>query len=104
MAVFLFFGAGTTYSLLAPVYVFADGELPGEAAVLAGSLALGAHRLRVPDRRLRNGVPGFGAWLPAPDAAEIDPDTPTAHLRRTARRAAAIAVAWPCCSPAASPG
>lgn len=95
--VFLFFGAGTTYSLLAPDYVFADGELPGEAAVLAGSLALaafGAHRLQAPDRRLRDGVPGFGAWLPAPDAAEIDPDTPTARLRRTARRAAAIAVAW----------
>ena len=29
VTVFLFFAAGTTYSLLAPEYVFEDGELPG---------------------------------------------------------------------------
>jgi hypothetical protein len=48
--VFLFFGAGTTYSLLAPDYVFAGRELPGEAAVIAGSLALAAQS------RHRNGA------------------------------------------------
>ncbi|MER6792005.1 hypothetical protein ABT262_08735, partial [Amycolatopsis mediterranei] len=46
--VFLFFGAGTAYSLLVPDYVFADGELLGEAGILTGSLvfaAVGVHRL-----------------------------------------------------------
>ncbi|WP_410609391.1 DUF3592 domain-containing protein [Amycolatopsis sp. lyj-109] len=97
--VFLFFGAGTTYSLLTPDYVFADGELPGEAAILTGSLALaafGAHRLHAPDRRLRADVPVFGAWLPVRDGLPGggDLEAHTARLRRTARRATAIAVAW----------
>jgi hypothetical protein len=99
--VFLFFGAGTTYSLLAPTYVFEEGELPGEAAILTGSLALaafGAYRLRAPDDRMRTRVPDFGAWLPARDATNgegrVDLDAEIARLRRTALRAAGLALAW----------
>ncbi|WP_410588503.1 DUF3592 domain-containing protein [Amycolatopsis sp. lyj-23] len=97
--VFLFFGAGTAYSLLAPDYVFADGELAGEAAILTGSLALaavGAHRSQAADRRLHDGVPDFGAWLPGREGSHgegrIDLDAQTVRLRRIARRATAIAV------------
>ncbi|MDX3188872.1 DUF3592 domain-containing protein [Streptomyces sp. MN03-5084-2B] len=99
--VFLFFGAGTTYSLLAPDYVFADGELLGEAVILTGSAALaalGVRRLHAPDRLLRESVPDFGAWLPSREGSHgegrVDLTAQTARLRRTARRAAAIAAAW----------
>jgi hypothetical protein len=99
--VFLFFGAGTTYSLLTPDYVFADGELLGEAAILTGSLALaafGARRLGAADRRLRAEVPDFGAWLPTRDGSHgegrVDLDAQTVRLRRTAGRATVIAAAW----------
>lgn len=101
LVVFLFFAAGTTYSLLAPGYVFADGELPGEAAILTGSLALaalGLNRLRAWDARLRALAPDFAAWLPARDAnngeGRIDLEAATAGLRRIARRAAALVLAW----------
>ncbi|QKV79163.1 DUF3592 domain-containing protein [Amycolatopsis sp. Hca4] len=99
--VFLFFGAGTAYSLLTPDYAFADGELLGEAAILTGSLALaafGARRLRAPDVRLRDQVPDFGAWLPGREGSHgegrVDLDAQTARLRRTALVATAIAGAW----------
>ena len=99
--VFLFFGAGTAYSLLTPDYAFADGELLGEAVILTGSLALaafGAHRLRAPDVRLRDSVPDFGAWLPGRDGSHgegrVDLGAQTARLRRTALAATAIAGAW----------
>lgn len=99
--VFLFFGAGTAYSLLTPDYAFADGELLGEAVILTGSLALaafGARRLRAADVRLRDSVPDFGAWLPGSEgsrgAGRVDLDAQTARLRRTALRATAIAGAW----------
>lgn len=99
--VFLFVGAGTTYSLLDPAYVFEEGELPTEAAILTGSLALtvfGAYRLGIPDRRLRAELTGYGAWLPARDATNgegrIDLDAQTAGLRRIAWRAAALALVW----------
>ncbi|WP_103339781.1 DUF3592 domain-containing protein [Amycolatopsis sp. CA-126428] len=99
--VFLFFGAGTAYSLLTPDYDFADGELLGEAGILTGSLALagfGLHRLHAPDRRLLAAVPDFGAWLPARDGTHgegrVDLGAQAARLRRTARRATGIAAAW----------
>ncbi|WIY06984.1 DUF3592 domain-containing protein [Amycolatopsis mongoliensis] len=99
--VFLLFAAGTTYSLLAPDYVFEDGELAGEAAILSGSLALaalGGYRLRAADRRLRTLLADYGAWLPARDATNgegrVDLDAETARLRRTAHRAAGLALAW----------
>lgn len=99
--VFLLFGAGTAYSLLTPDYVFADGELPAEALILTGSAALAAftaHRLHAPDRRRREEVPDFGAWLPARGGSHgegrIHLDAQAARLRRTARRATAIAAAW----------
>ncbi|MFJ9778065.1 DUF3592 domain-containing protein [Amycolatopsis sp. NPDC101161] len=101
MLVFLFFGAGTAYSLLTPDYAFADGELLGEAVILTGSLALaafGVRRLRAADVRLRDSVPDFGAWLPGRDGSHgedrVDLGARTARLRRTARRATAIAGAW----------
>ena len=99
--VFLFFGAGTAYSLLIPDYVFTGGELPAEAVILTGSLALaafGTRRLGAADRGLRAGVPDFGAWLPLRDGSHgegrVDLGAQTARLRRTARRAAGIAAAW----------
>ncbi|MGW3959820.1 hypothetical protein ACWED2_08345 [Amycolatopsis sp. NPDC005003] len=99
--VFLFFGAGTTYSLLTPGYDFADGELLGEAVILTGTLALaafGVHRLHAPDHRRLAAVPDFGAWLPTREGSHgegrVDLAAQTARLRRTARRAAAIAAAW----------
>ncbi|MEV5713261.1 DUF3592 domain-containing protein [Amycolatopsis mediterranei] len=99
--VFLFFAAGTTYSLLAPDHVFADGELAGEAAILIGSAALaalGVHRRHALDRRLREDVPDFGAWLPGREGSHgegrVDLAAQTVRLRRTARRATAIAAAW----------
>lgn len=101
MLTFLFFGAGTTYSLLTPGYGFADGELLGEAVILTGSLALaafGAHRLHAPDRRRLAEVPDFGAWLPTREGSHgegrVDLAAQTARLRRTALRAAGIAAAW----------
>jgi hypothetical protein len=103
VTVFLFFAAGTTYSLLAPDYVFEDGELPGEAAILACSLALaafGGHRQRVADRLLGAAASehGFGAWLPPSDAADrdrrIDFAAETVRVRRIARRAAALTLVW----------
>jgi hypothetical protein len=99
--VFLFVGTGTTYSLLDRAYVFEGGELPVEAVILTGSLGLAvfaAYRLAAPDRRLRAEVPDYGAWLPARDATNgegrIDLDAQTAGLRRIARHAAALVLAW----------
>ncbi len=94
--VFQFFGAGTTYSLLIPDYPFADGELPAEAGILTGSLALaafGARRLSAADRRVLVEVADFGAWLPRRDGSPGF-DGQAARLRRTARRAAGITVVW----------
>ncbi|SFW90374.1 DUF3592 domain-containing protein [Amycolatopsis australiensis] len=98
--VFLIVTAGMAYSLLAPGYVFEDGELPIEAAVLAGSLALsafGARRVRAADLVLRDRVPDDGAWLPPERATgdgDVDLDAETRGLRRTARRAAALVLVW----------
>ena len=96
--VFLLFATGTTYALLAPDYVFEDGELLAEVIILACSLALaafGGHRLR---RLGRRQVPAeFGAWLPPAEPAGGDlPELTelTARLRRTARRAAALTLVW----------
>jgi hypothetical protein len=88
--VFAVFAAGTTYSLLAPGYVFADHELLGEAIFLTGSLALagfGGYRLRALERRVRD----FSAWLPP--RTDGDHPEPTARVRRAARRAVGGVVA-----------
>jgi uncharacterized protein DUF3592 len=99
--VFLFFGTGTTSLLLNRTYVFAGGDFLVAAAFLTGSLGLAvfaAYRLGAPDRRLRAEVPDHGAWLPARDATNgegrIDLDAQTAGLRRIARHAAALVLAW----------
>ncbi|MCR6488173.1 DUF3592 domain-containing protein [Amycolatopsis sp. OK19-0408] len=99
--VFLVFAAGTTYSLLAPGYVFEDGELLGEAGILTGSAALVAfasHRLRVAERRILAADKDFGAWLPGEVATTgsdgVDLAGETRRLRRIARHAAALTLVW----------
>ncbi|WP_410672684.1 DUF3592 domain-containing protein [Amycolatopsis sp. cmx-4-68] len=101
VAVFLFFAAGTTYALLVPDYVFEDGELLGEAAILTASLALAVfagYRLRAADRRLLAAAADFGAWLPPETSTAgtdgVDLAAETRRLRLTTGRAAALTLAW----------
>jgi hypothetical protein len=82
----------TAYSLFS-----GDDDLPGNAVLLAGSLAvaaLGRYALRRLDRSAPAAAVDFGRWLPAADPADGDHPQLDARLRRASRRATGFAVGW----------
>ncbi|MEU8639031.1 hypothetical protein AB0C38_43145 [Amycolatopsis sp. NPDC048633] len=86
------FAGATVYSLFS-----GDDDLPGNAILLAGSLAfaaLGWYALRLLDRSALAAVVDFGRWLPAADPADGDHPEPNARLRRASRRATGFVVGW----------
>ncbi|WP_410568835.1 DUF3592 domain-containing protein [Amycolatopsis sp. cmx-4-61] len=104
VAGFVFFAvAVAVYGLVVADPGFDRGDISALLVVFSVSLGcavLGGRRLRVLAHRIRAtaGENGFGAWLPAPAAADQDPridfGAETARLRRTAGRAAALILGW----------
>jgi hypothetical protein len=91
------------YLLVRKDHGFGPGELPGlfaTWAASAGLAVLAASELRFLARRLRTAAmeQDFGSWLPQADAADrdrrIDFAAETAGLRRLARRASVLVLAW----------
>jgi hypothetical protein len=93
--------AGTGYALIAPGYVFEDGEFPVEltvfglaVAAMLACVALGRRH----DRRRAALVAAPRHWLPVPDGrdgqGEVDLDVETARLRSLVRRSVGLILVW----------